>query len=204
MTGNVFRVTLKARHTMSYKYVLSGVICLVIWFFNGKWLIHAIRERITSEIYMHVGLGIFLTLLTLELILGDAVAGRQLDILWLQILGFILYIPAFVLVAASFFALNQKGQASDLTETLVFIDTGIYGIVRQPMALGCAIWSTALILVFRSVFSLILGLLCGFLFWMAARTEDAYDIRKFGDQYREYMKRVPMWNVFKGLARRRT
>ena len=153
---------------------------------------------------MHLGLGIFLTLLTLELILGDVVAGRPLDILWLQILGFILYIPAFVLVAASIFALNQKGQASDLTETEVFIDTGIYGIIRQPMTLGCAIWSIALILVFRSVFSLILGLLCGCLFWMAARTEDTYDIRKFGDQYREYMKLVPMWNVFRGLARRRT
>ena len=124
--------------------------------------------------------------------------------MWLQILGFILYIPAFVLIAASVFALNQKGQASDLTETEVFIDTGIYGIIRQPMTLGCAIWSIALILVFRSGLSLILGLLCGVLFWMAARTEDEYDIRKFGDQYREYVERVPMWNVFKGLSRSRT
>lgn len=189
---------------MSYRYVLGAVICVVIWLFNGRWLIHAVKERITSEIFMHAGLGVLLTLLALELTLADVVAGCQSDALWLRIVGFLLFIPSFALIAASFHALNRKGQASDLTETRVFIDKGIYSVIRQPMTLGCAIWSVALILVFRSTFSLILGLACGFLFWVAARTEDAYDIQKFGDHYREYMRRIPMWNVFKGSARRQS
>ncbi|GAG80166.1 unnamed protein product, partial [marine sediment metagenome] len=30
---------------------------------------------------------------------------------------------------------------------------------------------------------------------MASRKEDAFNIEKFGDEYREYMKKVPMWNA---------
>jgi len=26
-------------------------------------------------------------------------------------------------------------------------------------------------------------------------------MRKFGDEYREYMKKVPMWNIFKRLRK---
>jgi protein-S-isoprenylcysteine O-methyltransferase Ste14 len=36
---------------------------------------------------------------------------------------------------------------------------------------------------------------------MASRKEDEFNIKKFGDAYREYMKRVPMWNLFGGLRK---
>jgi len=36
---------------------------------------------------------------------------------------------------------------------------------------------------------------------MSARKEGEYDIGKFGDKYREYIKRTPMWNIFKGLRK---
>ena len=58
-----------------------------------------------------------------------------------------------------------------------------------------AIWSVALIFTFRSALSTILGVVSLFCFYMSARTEGEYDILKYGDDYREYMKGVPMWNV---------
>jgi len=50
-----------------YRYILCVSICAVICVINGRWLIQAVRERTTSEIYIHTGLGIFFTLLTLDL-----------------------------------------------------------------------------------------------------------------------------------------
>ena len=40
-------------------------ICMVIWIVNGRWLVESIKRHVTSEIYTHIGLGVFLTLLAL-------------------------------------------------------------------------------------------------------------------------------------------
>lgn len=187
-----------------YRYILCIIILAFIWIVNGRWIFQSARERITSEIYIHIGLGIFLTLLTLELTLGTFNLWMRFDILWLRVIGFILYIPSAYLVAASIYALKHRGRpaTADFTATSTFIDTGIYRLIRQPMTLGIAIWSIALIFVFQSVLSIILCVPSIVCFWISARKEGEYNIRKFGDDYRKYMKQVPMWNVFKGLRSR--
>ncbi|PNR88534.1 hypothetical protein X925_05935 [Petrotoga sp. 9T1HF07.CasAA.8.2] len=45
-------------------------ICAIIWIVNGIWIMQAIKERFITEIYIHTGLGIFFTLLVLELTIG--------------------------------------------------------------------------------------------------------------------------------------
>jgi len=182
-----------------YRYILCVGICAVVWIINIRWIIQAVRERITSEIYIHTGLAIFFTLL----ILGMFKLWTQFDILWLQVIGFILYIPSAILVFGSMFELKHRGKpdTADPTSTTTFVDTGVYRIVRQPMTLGMAIWSIALILVFQSILSIILGVLSFFCFWMSARKEVEYNMKKFGNEYREYMKEVPMWNIFKRLRK---
>jgi protein-S-isoprenylcysteine O-methyltransferase Ste14 len=175
-----------------YRYLFVIGICAIIWFVNGRWLLQAARERITSEIYMHTGLGLFFTLLTLELALGLAGAWMHYELWWLEVLGLLLYIPSGILVFGSMLELKRKGrpdvETGDFTATTALIDTGLYGIIREPMTLGMAIWSVALVLAFGC-------------FWMAARTEDEYNIRKFGDAYKGYRQRVPLWNVFRWRKR---
>jgi len=61
---------------------------------------------------------------------------------------------------------------------------------------------TGVILVIQSIPSTILGLVAIFCFWMASRKENVFNIEKFGDTYKDYMRRVPMWNVFRGLRKR--
>jgi len=187
-----------------YRYILCVGICVIIWIINGRWIIQAMREQVTSEIYMHIGLGIFFTLLTLELTLGTFQVWRQLHIAWLTVVGLLLYIPSCYLVASSMHALKHRGKpkTADFTTTTTLIDTGIYGLVRQPMTLGLAIWSIALIFVFQSILAVILGAVSLWCFWISARKESEYDMRKFGNVYEEYMERVPMWNIFKGLRKR--
>jgi hypothetical protein len=36
---------------------------------------------------------------------------------------------------------------------------------------------------------------------MASKKEDSFNIEKFGDSYKEYVERVPMWNAFRGLRK---
>ena len=71
------------------------------------------------------------------------------------------------------------------------------------MALGIALWSLGLVLLFQSLFSLCLAVATAVLIWLAARTEMQYNRRKFGQAYTAYARRVPMWNIFKSLLGRR-
>jgi len=38
-------------------------------------------------------------------------------------------------------------------------------------------------------------------FWLSARKDAANNIKKFGADYEEYMKKVPIWNIFNGLRK---
>jgi len=186
-----------------WEYIICAVTCAVIWIVNGRCIIRSAREHITGEIYSHTGLGIFFTLLTVELILGEAGMWMQANISWLQIIGYVLYIPSAFLVFGSMSQLKHTGKAKTLAPhgTTTVVQTGIYGIVRHPMWLGMAIWSVALILVFQSVLSIILSAVAVVCFRIGATKEDEFNIKEFGDAYREYIKKVPMWNIFKGLRR---
>jgi protein-S-isoprenylcysteine O-methyltransferase Ste14 len=160
------------------------IVVAVIWI---GLLIPVIRERRTWIACAHGGTGLFFTSLFLSLGLDQT--GDIADIVWLKIIGFILLIPAIILIIAAMFAVARGS----------LVKSGISGIVRHPMYLGTAIAAFALMLVFQSILSVVLGIIAIALLWMAAALEDTYNIERFGDSYRTYMKSVPRWNVFKGL-----
>lgn len=182
------------------RYVLCFFVCAVIWAVNVKEIIEGWNEGATSEIYMHTGLGVFLSLATIEWSLGIFRIWPRFDIFWLKATGFVLFIPSAFLVGASHYFLKQKGKTrtSKLSTTTVLVKIGIYRFVRQPMTLGMAIWSLALIMNFQSILSMILGAISLLCFWLSAVKENEYNIKKFGDAYNEYIKNVPMWNIIIG------
>jgi protein-S-isoprenylcysteine O-methyltransferase Ste14 len=188
---------------MTYRYIILAAICAVIWVLNGRHIAEGVRNRFVNEIYAHTGLGIFFTVLTLESVFGGTEIWRQGNILWVRILGFALYAPAAIFVFGSMIELHRKGEAKDgdaLSSygTTVVVDSGVFRVVRYPMWFGMIIWSIALMLVSQSIPSIVLGIVAVNLFRMAAIRETEFNIEKFGAPYREYIKRVPMWNVFKG------
>ena len=71
---------------------------------------------------------------------------------------------------------NGEPGTADPTATTTFVDTGVYHVVRQPMTLGMAIWTIALILGSQSIISIILGIISSFCFWVGARKEVEYNI----------------------------
>ena len=162
------------------------IVLAVIWI---GLLIPVIKERRAWMACSHGGTGLFFTALFLSL--GLDKTGEIADILWLKIIGFILLIPAIILFIAAMFA-AARGS---------LVKSGISGIVRHPMYLGTALAAFALMLVLQSILSIVLGILAVFLLWMAGTLEDTYNIERFGDSYRKYMKSVPRWNAFKGLSK---
>jgi protein-S-isoprenylcysteine O-methyltransferase Ste14 len=142
--------------------------------------------------------------MVIEWTLGAFGYWKSLNIFWLKIIGFILFIPSAYLEWSSHDLLKHKANPEDgkLDRTTVFVDSGIYGIIRQPMTLGMAIWSIALILVFQSLLSLVLGLACVLCFWLSATKEEEHNISKFGEAYKQYVQKVPVWNVLSGLSRK--
>lgn len=169
-------------------------------------MVRSAREGIAAEIYNHTGLGIFFTLLTLELTLGGVGLWARANIFWLQIVGLALYVPSAFLVFGSMVQLHHRGKAGagDALAphgTTVVVDTGIYGIVRHPMWLGMSIWSVALVLVFQSVLAGALAAAAIIFFRIGTIKEDQFNVREFGEAYIEYMKRVPAWNFLKRLRK---
>lgn len=179
------------------RYLICIVICAVVLIVNIKEIIQAVKNRMPSEIFIHTGLGLFFSIMVIEWTIGAFGYWDRLNIFWLKIIGFILFIPSAYLVWTSHEMLKHKAnpEGGKLDATTVFVDSGIYGIVRQPMTLGMAIWSIALILVFQSLLSLIFGLACVLSFWLSAKNEGKHNISKFGEPYKQYIQKVPMWNV---------
>ena len=183
------------------KTLIGAGLILLIWFVNGYCIIHGIKNRIRSEVFMHIGLGLFFSLVVIASVWGKLKLLWQFHFGWLAIIGLILYIPAFILVFSSLFTLKHQGkpEGHDMTATTTFIQGGVYRLVRQPMTLGMAIWSLALILMLQSLIALMIGLLAFFCFYQSARMESDLNREKFGASYLKYMETVPMWNLFKGI-----
>jgi len=169
--------------------VLAYIICAAIWLgIIFGWLIPVIRQRIVHEIFVACGLGIMFSLIVLV-----STVWQSGDIVPLVYTGLALYIPAAVLVVSSFVTLRRKGKPESGWEpTTVLIESGVYRVARHPLYLGSAIFTVGLMFAIQSIPATISGLVAVFCFWMASRKEDAFNIEKFGDEYREYMKKVPI------------
>ena len=162
------------------------IILVVIWL---GLLIPVVQERRAWIAYAHGGTGLFFTAMLLSL--GLQKTGDIADIVWLEIMGFVLFIPAAILIASAIVAIVQGN----------LVKTGIMKIVRHPMYLGTALAAFALMLVFQSILSIVLSIIAIVTLWMASKKEDDYNIERFGDSYKKHMTLVPRWNVFKGLRK---
>lgn len=178
--------------------IWAYIVCAGIWMgIIIGWLVPMIRQRIIYEIYAAFAVGIMISLIILS-----ATVWKRGDIVFLSYIGYALYIPAIAFAISAFITLKGKGKPrSGWEHTTVLIDSGVFGIVRHPLYLGGALLTFATVLITQSTFCIISGIVGIFCYWMASKKEDEYNIDKFGDSYREYMKKVPMWNAFKGIRK---
>ena len=123
----------------------------------------------------------------------------------LFVVGWVVWAFGMVLVMAPIIMFPRRGgvdKGKSYVHTRQLVDTGIYAIVRHPQYTGgvCALFLTTLLWYPHWLFG-VLGAIGTAAIYMGCREEDQRLIEKFGDNYVDYMKRVPRMNVFLGLYR---
>ncbi len=125
-------------------------------------------------------------------------------------LAYLLY-PGWVLWALSaifgvgpIIEFRRKGgvkKGKSYIETTKLVDTGLYSIVRHPQYLSGLLITTALAMLTQHWLSVLAAALVLPTFYYDTTRADRDAKKKFGNQYRDYMKRVPRTNFILGIAR---
>jgi protein-S-isoprenylcysteine O-methyltransferase Ste14 len=99
---------------------------------------------------------------------------------------------------------RKKGGApkgESIVHTTVLVDSGVYAVVRHPQYLGFMLFVLALVLMSQHWLSVLSGVVGSALFYRDVLREERMSIKKFGDEYRRYMERVPRMNLLIGILR---
>ena len=102
------------------------------------------------------------------------------------------------------FEFRKKGmvkKGKSYIHTTKLVDTGIYSIVRHPQYVTFILWAIAGMFLFQHWIVIILGIPIIPLTYIDLLNADRDGMKKFGDDYKQYMKRVPKANFFLGIIR---
>jgi len=97
--------------------------------------------------------------------------------------------------------LRKKGHVEEDISREALVESGLYAFVRHPEFLGHILIIFALTIISQHWISLIVGAILIVLLCFAMIEEEKRNIEKFGDAYRDYMKRVPRINLIAGIIK---
>jgi protein-S-isoprenylcysteine O-methyltransferase Ste14 len=123
----------------------------------------------------------------------------------LVIIGGVVWVGGMIMVMAPIVMFPKRGRVAkgeSFVKTTRLVDSGIYAIVRHPQYTGgvLAIFLTTLLWYPHWLFG-VLGVIGTVVTYLGCREEDKYLIKKFGDDYKDYMERVPQMNFLLGVVR---
>lgn len=73
------------------------------------------------------------------------------------------------------------------------IKAGVFGRVRHPVYLGCILFYMGMVILTFSILSAILWVVIMMFYHYISRYEERLLLKKFGTEYEEYRRSVPMW-----------
>jgi protein-S-isoprenylcysteine O-methyltransferase Ste14 len=123
----------------------------------------------------------------------------------LHYFGWILLVLAFILTFSPNFLFKKHGEVPNGKKyiyTTILVDNGIYSIIRHPQYGGSLYIAFSLILIQQTLVSIILGIICIITSYLSMVFEEERVIRKFEEDYKDYMKRVPRVNLILGVFRK--
>jgi len=94
---------------------------------------------------------------------------------------------------------SSKSRKKGHAEGIGLVESGMYAFVRHPEFLGHILIIFALVIISQHWLSLIVGVILIVLLYIAMIEEEKRNMEKFGDAYRDYMKRVPRINLIAGI-----
>jgi protein-S-isoprenylcysteine O-methyltransferase Ste14 len=122
-----------------------------------------------------------------------------------QLVAWSLLMIALFLIVESATRLRRQGAASDtrvddsligLEKTTRLVTGGIYHYIRHPMYSSLLFLGWGIFFKDPSWLGLVLALAASVFLAMTARVEEAENVRFFGSDYQEYMKRTKMFVPF--------
>jgi protein-S-isoprenylcysteine O-methyltransferase Ste14 len=114
----------------------------------------------------------------------------MLSFLFLKMAGFAFCAIGLAVTIVSLLHLGKSTRLGLPDRTLPFVTRGIYRFSRNPMYIGFGCITLASILYTANIFTAIAGLYSIGVYHCIILNEEKYLEAKFGDQYREYKKRV--------------
>ena len=100
-----------------------------------------------------------------------------------------------------FLLCSSKSRKKGHAEGIGLVESGMYAFVRHPEFLGHILIIFALVIISQHWISLIVGAILIVLLCLAMIEEEKRNMEKFGDAYRDYMKRVPRMNLIAGIIK---
>ena len=120
------------------------------------------------------------------------------------VIGAIFFIAAIALEVRVSSMRQKRGGCHDVHETVVVIREGPYRVIRHPGYLAELIYFPLLPIAlsrwvpFTILAMVYIGIWTGAIVYLL-KAEDNFNLRKWGEEYRQYMKQVPAINFVKGL-----
>jgi len=115
-------------------------------------------------------------------------------------ISWIIYVPLFLLffITGSYFIFTSYQIIFRKTENETgAVTSGIFSIVRHPMYFGSILLFFSFVILSHSILAFLVWLVMGVFYYSISRYEEKLLIKKFGDKYREYQGKVPMFIPFK-------
>ena len=140
-----------------------------------------------------------------QIIVGIYLLSEVSQIDLLAYLGVGLYVfSGLIFGMLPVFEFRKKGgvkEGKSYIYTTKLVDTGIYSIVRHPQYITFMLWGFAGMLLFQHWIVVCLGIPIIPLIYLDLLDADKDGINKFGEEYQEYMKKVPRANFLVGIFR---
>ena len=144
-------------------------------------------------------------LFILQIIVGIYLLSKVEQIELLAYIGVGIYIfSGLIFGMLPIFEFRKKGEVKEgksYIHTTKLVDTGIYSIVRHPQYITYMLWAIAGMLLFQHWIIICLGIPVIPLMYVDLIHADKEGIKKFGDDYKRYMKKVPRANFLIGVIR---
>ena len=114
-----------------------------------------------------------------------------------QIASWILMFLALYVVITGYLLLKREGKPdTNFENTSLLVKSGIYGYIRHPLYLSVFLLGTGIMLKDPAPVQLCLGVINLIAVYITSRIEENEMIKKFGDDYRMYMKETKMFIPF--------
>jgi len=120
---------------------------------------------------------------------------------WVGWAVFVLFLIIGALPRSAFKKYGELQEGKRFFESAKLVDKGIYGVIRHPYWLSWILLSFSLMLLSQYWIMILLGSIACILIYVETFDLDTNLIKKFGDDYINYKKKVPRLNLLCGLIK---